>query len=483
MAFEIASLSKYLPTVKKPTFKPSLNKKLLWTGLVLVIYFMLSSSLFGSVYGLNRQAAVGFHTLQILLGSSFGTLMTLGIGPIVTSSILLQLLVGSKIIDWDLKDKEDKKKYEVVQKISSIALAFIEAFIYVIAGAVQPVSFEPFIVIIVVIQLALGGIIVILLDEIVSKYGLGSGISLFIVAGVVNTVFIQVFSPCVPVAEGGCPLPSPGTEPVGKFWYLLFNIGNGFSYQNLSALIPIISTLVVILIVVYAQSITIDIPLTFSRLRGFGRRWSLNLFYTSNIPVILAAALLANMQLFATLVAQPLATDPDVKCGILGCLASSGNSGNIPASGLVYYLSAPQGNNIIIDIIEGTFTTRYLIRVIAYTTFMVAGAIIFSLFWVKTSGMDSQSVADQIDDIGMHIPGYRKDPKVIKGVLDRYIPPLTIIGGASIGLLAAFADFVGAIGSGTGILLTVTILYNFYQKLKTEEVEGANPLIRKIIGE
>ncbi len=482
MAFDIKSLAKFLPTVEKPTFKHSLNQKLKWTGLVLIIYFMLSSTLFGSVYGVNPQAVVGFQTLQILLGSSFGTLMTLGIGPIVTASILLQLLVGSKIISWDLKKKEDKEKFQTTQKIVSIAFAFIEAVVYVVAGAVQPVSFDVFTVSIVVFQLALGGVIVILLDEIVSKHGIGSGISLFIAAGVINTVFIQVLSPCVPVATGGCPLPSSGVEPVGRLWSLILNIGSGFSYQTLSSLIPLVSTVVVILIVVYAQSITIDIPLTFSQVRGFGRRWSLNLFYTSNIPVILAAALIANMQLFANLLAQPLPDDPNVKCGILGCMVSSGGFGSTAASGPIYYLSAPQGN-VILDIIGGTFTTRLLLKIITYTIFLTAGAIIFSVFWVKTSGMDSESVAKQIDSVGLQIPGYRKDPKVIKSVLDRYIPPLSVIGGASIGLLAALADILGAFGSGTGILLTVTILYNFYQQLKQEEVEGAHPLVRKVIGE
>ena len=482
MAFEITSISKFLPTVKKPTFKMSLNKKVVWTGLVLVIYFMLSSSLFGSVYGVNPQAVVRFHTLQILLGSSFGTLMTLGIGPIVTSSILLQLLVGAKIINWDMKEKDDKEKFETTQKILSIAFAFIEALIYVLAGAVVPIRPDLFIISVVVLQLAMGGIIVILLDEIVSKYGLGSGISLFIAAGVINTVFIQVFSPCVPIATGGCPLPASGTEPVGRLWVLLLNIGSGFNYQTLSALIPLVSTIAVVLIVVYAQSITVDIPLAFSQLRGFGRRWSLNLFYSSNIPVILAAALIANMQLFASLVARPLPDDPNIKCGIMGCLAEQGRSGGVPASGPIFYLSAPQGN-VILDIIAGTFTVRSLIRIITYTIFLVTGAVIFSVFWVKTSGMDSESVAEQIDDIGMHIPGYRKDPKIIKGVLDRYIPPLAVIGGASIGLLAAVADVLGAFGSGTGILLTVTILYNICQQLKMEKIEGAHPLIRKVVGE
>ena len=117
MKFDINSISKYLITVEKPTAKPSLNKKLKWTAAVLVIYFMMSSTLFGSVYGVNQQAKAGFQTLQILLGSSFGTLMTLGIGPIVTASILLQLLVGSKIINWDLKEEEQKQKFQHQEQI------------------------------------------------------------------------------------------------------------------------------------------------------------------------------------------------------------------------------------------------------------------------------------------------------------------------------------------------------------------------------
>lgn len=480
MVFEISKLAKFLPTIKKPTYRVSLNKKLLWTGLVLIIYFLLSSQLFGHVYGVTPTAVQRFQTLQMLLGSTFGTLMTLGIGPIVTASILLQLLVGSKIIDWDLKDEEDRKKFETTQKLSAVVFCMLEAIIYVLAGAIQPVSFNLFTVSIVTIQLALGGLIVLMLDEIISKYGIGSGISLFIAAGVINQIFIQIFSPCVP-ATGGCVLPSAGIEPVGRFWAFITNLMSGLTYPAFSSLLPIISTIVVVLIVVYAQSITVDIPLSFSALRGFSRRWSLNLFYTSNIPVILAAALLANMQLFGGLLAKPTANNPTISCGLLGCFSNT-EGGSEPISGIIYYLSAPRGN-VILDVIGGVFSSRYLLRIITYTIFLVTGCIIFSIFWVNTSGMDSESVADQITSIGMQIPGYRKNPKIIKSVLDRYIPPLAVLGGASIGLLAAFADLMGAFGSGTGILLTVTILYNFYQQLKTEEIEAAHPLVKRIVGE
>ncbi len=480
MEFDIRKLAKFLPAIERPTYKPSVNKKVMWTGICLILYFMMASHFFGELYGINPEVTKRFQTLEMLLGSSFGTLMTLGIGPIVTGSILLQLLIGAKIINWNLNEKEDKEKYQVAQKLFSILFIIIESIVFVVSGAVIPKSYTAFNLFVIVLQLCIGGLIVLLMDEIITKYGIGSGISLFIAAGVINQVFISIFSPCV-LGKPGCVLPSADAEPVGKFWAFLLSATNGYTYQAIASLVPIITTILIVIIVAYAQSITVDIPLAFSTVKGFGRRWSLNLFYTSNMPVILAAALIANIELFGGLIAKPLPNDPTTSCGLLGCFTQT-TSGNQPISGLVYYLASPK-TNIIVDAIGGTITSQYIARIIIYTIFLVSLCVLFSVFWVSTSGMDSESIAEQIDSIGMQIPGYRKNPKIMKAVLDRYIPPLAVLGGLSIGLLAALADIVGAFGSGTGILLTVTILYGFQQQFKQEKLEGAHPLIRKFVGE
>jgi len=473
--FDFKKIERFLPSIEKPTYKPSLNKKLLWTGLVLTIYYLLSSQLFGHVYGVMPGAGQQFQSLQILLGSTFGTLMTLGIGPLVTSSIILQLLVGSKIIDWDLNDPDEKEKYESIQKIASIALCFVEASAFVLGGAVPPSTPDLFTKTIVILQLAMGGLIVMFLDEIVSKWGIGSGISLFIAAGVVNTIFIRLFTPFTIAGS----LPSTGNPPAGIFWGFI----GGLLVLNFNAIIvnltPIIATIVVFLMVIYTQGISVDIPLSFSSMRGFGRRWSLKLFYTSNIPVILTAALLANFQLFSGMMARPLTADPNTKCSFLGCVVQT-NGRSTPISGIIYYLSAPTG--FIFNLFSG-LTSQILLRALIYLAFMVGCSILFSVFWINTSGMDAQSVSEQISSIGMQIPGYRSSPQIIKEVLNKYIPPLAVLGGAAIGLLASIADFTDAIGSGTGILLLVTIIYSFYEQLKTERMEGAHPLLKRIMGE
>ncbi len=519
----VEEVARFIPTIQKPVQKLSLKSKLKWTALVLVLYFVLSHI---RVYGVDMEK-VGerFRTLEILLGSRFGTLMTLGIGPIVTASILLQLMVGSKIIDWDLSNPDDRRKYEAVSKVLSIVFIFFEAAAYVIAGAIPPASNDLLTIIIVILQIALGGFVVLLMDDLVTKWGIGSGISLFIAAGVTGTIFIRAFTPftmtCNPAEGLSTCIPNEVSRPGGIFWnFLLEFIAGNFSNAIIYS-IPLLATLLVVLITMYAQNISVDIPLAFGAIRGFGRRWGLKLFYTSNIPIILVAALLANIQLMGK-----LGINPETNCSLLACFDENGNV----VSGLLYYLTPPRNVSeisIVTLIIGGFFIAgvffaflvkrresfkfitlftlagfvvsallfvfmpkvfqvnlllENLPRLFTYMAFMMTFSVIFSVFWVNTAGMDPESVAEQIQSIGMHIPGYRRDKRIIQRVLERYIPPLAVIGGIAIGLVAAFADFTNALGTGTGILLTVSIIQNFFDQIKAQHPHEAKPIIDRIMG-
>ncbi len=457
-----------LPAISKPEYKQSLNARLKWTGIALFLFLLLS---YITVYGISKdyQGSQQFRFFEIVLGSKFGSLMTLGIGPIVTGGIIMQLLVGSKIIKWDTTKPEGRKKFQTWNKLLALVLALVEAAAFVFAGAV-PVEGSLPIVLFVVLQLAAGGIIVIILDELVSKWGFGSGVSLFIAAGVATQVVIGLVSP---LAVGG--------RIAGGIPGFIFSVLGGNMSLAITYILPVLTTLVVFAIVVYAQHIKVHIPLSFATLRGFGRSWDLKLLYTSNIPVILTAALIANIQLLGRVGA---AVTPDgLTCNIIGCYDQSGNV----VSGVPYYLSAPGGgsfqNSFLLQIISGSLFPGEVIRALTYTLFLAIGATIFSVFWVNTAGMGASTVANQLVSSGLQIPGYRRDPKVMEAVLNRYIPALSVLGGAAIGLLAAFADLVGAIGTGTGILLTVMIVYNYYEQLQHEKLDEAHPLIRKIVGE
>ncbi len=462
-----SKIVKLLPAIGKPEYKQGLNARMKWTGIALLLYLLLS---WITIYGVDESASFEqFKFFEIVLGSKFGSLMTLGIGPIVTGGIIMQLLVGSKIIKWDTTKPEGRKKFQTWNKFLALTLAFVEAAAFVLAGAL-PISGPPPIILFAVLQLAAGGVIVIILDELVSKWGFGSGVSLFIAAGVATQVVIGLISP---LGVGG--------RVAGGIPGFIFSMLGGNAPIAIAYLLPVITTAIVFLIVVFAQHIKIQIPLSFATVRGFGRTWDLKLLYTSNIPVILVAALIANIQLLGRIGA---AVTPDgLTCGLLGCFDQVGNA----ISGIPYYLSAPGGgsyqNSLLQQVIFGALIPTEVIRAVTYTLFLAIGATIFSVFWVNTAGMGAATVAKQLDSSGMQIPGYRRDPKVMEAVLNRYIPPLSVLGGLAIGLLAALADLIGAIGSGTGILLTVMIVYNYYEQLQREKLDEAHPLIRKIVGE
>ena len=123
-------------------------------------------------------------------------------------------------------------------------------------------------------------------------------------------------------------------------------------------------------------------------------------------------------------------------------------------------------------------------RVVIYFTVMVMGSILFAKFWIMTTNMGPEAVAAQIQRSGMQIPGFRRDPRVLKRVLERYIPVVTILSGAIVGALAAGADLIGTTGhaSGTGVLLTVGILIQFYEAMGREQMMEMHPVMRGFFG-
>src|SRR3989339_655987 len=449
-----------LPEVKGPTQKYlSFNAKLKWTLTILITFFVLGVI---PLYGLEESAFANFEFLSIILGAQFGFLTTLGIGPIVTASIVLQLLSGSGILKIDTTTHEGRVFFQGLQKILAIFFIIFEALIFVFLGGLTPaLGFSPWWL---VFQLFLGGILILYMDEVMNKWGFGSGISLFIAAGVSSQIFLRTFSPLNSL--GNLALGS-GQAPVGQLWVFFASLTGGNVNGAILAATTILSTIIVFMLAVYAQSMKVEIPLSFGKVRGYGIRWPLKFLYTSNIPVILIAALLANIQVWASLLQR--SGRP-----ILGTFA-----GNTPTSGIVMWIFPP---NILSNIIAGVFDPVNLAHAASYALFLMAGSVLFSVFWVQSAGMDAKSQARQLIASGLQIPGFRRGERVLERVLDRYIFPLTIMGALTVGFLAAFADVSGTLSNGTGILLTVMIIYNLYEKIAQDHMMDMHPAMRKVMG-
>ncbi|MAF51119.1 MAG: preprotein translocase subunit SecY [Nanoarchaeota archaeon] len=474
-----------LPEIKGPEQKRlPFKEKLKWTLITLVLFFILSNI---ELWGLGPNSLQQFEFLALILGASFGSILSLGIGPIVTASIVLQLLKGSGILKLDTNTHDGRVFFQGLQKILALVFIVFEAIIYVYLGGLSPdLSLAPSafrsMQMVLVAQLCLGGVIVLFMDEIINKWGFGSGISLFIAAGVSSQVFIRAFSP---LTQSGIIAFGTGQAPIGVVWVFFRSLIGGEPINAMRALFSILMTLVVFAFAVYAQAMKVEIPLSFGRVRGHGVRWPLNFIYTSNIPVILVAALGANIQLWARLL-QGNVEGKGLTSGFLHWISVhffGQFAGNSPISGMVRWSYAP---NLLDEVFaffsSGVFNWISLAQAAAFAAFMMVGAVIFSIFWVQTAGMDARSQAKQIMSSGLQIPGFRRDERVLESILKRYIFPLTIMGGLTVGFLAASADVVGALTSGTGILLTVMIIYRLYEEIAQQHMMDMYPALRKMMG-
>jgi len=471
-----------LPEVSSPRQKKlPFNERLKWTLIVLVLFFVLGMI---PLWPLGQNTLAQFEYLSIILGAEFGSLLSLGIGPIVTGSIILQLLNGAGIFKFDLTTHEGKQRYQGIQKLVSMLFIVFEAIIYVFMGGIAaPTTINGVAVtaavllqmkLLLVFQLFLGGMIVLFMDEIVSKWGFGSGISLFIAAGISKQIFIRLFS--FTDQTGSLIWESTFQGPVvGILWSTIGALTGGDPQSALLGLITIAATFIVFALAVYAQAMKIEIPLSFGRVRGHGIRWPLQFIYTSNMPVILVASLFATLQLWVRLLQNWTGGNP---LPILGGFTQ----GNVPV-GLMAVLNGP---NLVQTIIQSggqwSVISPTLFNSLIYILLMMGGSVLFSIFWVQTSGQDAKSLANQIMSSGLQIPGFRKDKRILQRILERYIMPLTVMGALVVGFLAASADLLGALSRGTGILLTVMIIYKLYEDIAREHMYDMNPAVRKFMG-
>ena len=470
----IKSVGTVLPEIPKPEKKPTLNERFIWTGIALMLYLVMAAT---PLYGLTGTAAANNAStfLRVVFASAQGTLMTLGIGPIVTAGLILQLLVGSDIIKLDMSDSSDRAIFGSATKLLTLIVIVGESMAYMFGGAlgVLTTSQQP----VVFIQLVIASVIVLLLDEMIQKgWGLGSGVSLFILAGVCQTVMWYTFSP-IPfqVTTGVTQLFGFVPEAISESFNN--NLGSvvirDFKYPSL---LTFSLTIVMILVLVYVEGIRIELPITSIKYRGFQGVYPIKLLYVSNIPVILVSALGANVTFFARLLANYSVASPPWWMKYLAVFpASSANGTNtqIPIGGVVFYLTPPQSFQQ---------TLAEPVHSIVYLLYLVGMAVVFARLWVEIGGLNPKAVAKNLMDADVQVPGFRRSGLSIEQMLNRYIPTLTIIGGILIGLIAGVSDLFGVFGTGIGILLMVDIILQYYQMLLKEQVEEISPALAGLIG-
>lgn len=286
---------------------------------------------------MSSESSDPLYWMRAILASNRGTLMELGISPIITSGTIMQLLAGANIITVDQSVKEDRILFNGAQKrtlhsvapsppslahppaaaqlvVFALIMTLGHAVVQVISGFYgDPADLGAGICLILILQLFLAGVIVILLDELLQKgYGLGSGISLFIATNICENIIWKAFSPTT-YSTGR------GTEFEGAviaLFHLLITrtdklraLKEALYRSNLPNIMNLLATLLVFLVVIYLQGFRVELPVKSARFRGQQGTYPIKLFYTSNMPIMLQSALVSQIYLVSQLLYSKFPTN------------------------------------------------------------------------------------------------------------------------------------------------------------------------------
>ncbi len=444
-----------LPEIEQPNKRVGFKEKVMWTTVTLFIFLVCCQI---PLYGVkNTKSSDPLYFMRaVLAASNRGTLMELGISPIITSSMIMQFLAGTKIIHVDQGLKDDRALFSGAEKLVGLLICLAQSSMYVFSGMYGDLAvLGTGNAMLIVTQLFVAGMIVLLLDELLQKgYGLGSGISLFIATNICETIVWSSLSPTTINIGRGVEFEGA----IIAFFHLLITRGDkvralreALFRPDLPNVSNLLATVLVFAIVIYFQGFRVDLPVKSNRVRGAQGSYPIKLFYTSNIPIILQTALVSNLYFVSQLLYTRYPNN--VFVNIVGRWTTRQDSNQMyPVGGLAYYISRPRN---IMAVIEDP------IRAVLYLAFILSACGLFSKYWIEVSGSSARDVARQLRDQQMTLKGHR-DTSLVKE-LNRYIPTAAAFGGICIGLLTIMADFLGAIGSGTGILMAVTIIYQYFE--------------------
>ena len=461
----VAKAEPYVLQVPKPKKKLTLQNRLMWCGGILLIYMIMGQT---PLFGATTPEFDFLAFARVIFASQQGTLVELGIGPIVTAGLLMQLLRGSEILKFDFKKPEERGIFQTATKLVTYIVIIAESAVYGFAVYGPGIS-DPSFLYILIAQLMGASIIIMFLDETIQKgWGLGSGISLFIMAGVAQQILWSIFSP-LPAGDGF----SIGIVPFFAESAIAGDLADVFfRYNQLPSIFGLLLTAGIMLILVYTQGMKIEIPIVSTKYRGFSAVYPIKLMYVSNIPVILASALTANAVFMGQMLWANM--NPANNNMFMNFLVQfDPTSPSTPIGGLVYYITPPRGLDVV---------ALDPMRAVGYIIFMIIIVVIFGKLWVELGGLSPKSAAKNLLDADVQVPGFRRSNQPIEALLNKYIPSVTLLGSGILGLLAGVSDVLGVFGSGIGILLMVDILINYYNQLIREQVEIVMPRLGALLG-
>lgn len=464
-----------MPTVPRPNRPVSLSSRLIWTFMAATVYLLLSVT---PLYGIVSSASSPLFNplVAIIFASTNGTLAQLGIGPIVIAGIIMELVAFSEIMDVDLNDPKDQARFTALTKLVAIIIAMFEGAFIILTR--QIIVASPALGFAVWLQMLFGAVIVILLDDMVSKgWGIGSGISLFILISIIRSIFQSTF---LPVTVGGGQLLGIIPALVAAIYnaavtHALTPLLSVIYRFNLPGLVGLIATIVLGGFIAYVELMEVRIPLSLVQYGGYKVSYPFKVMYVSVLPIIFTAytvALIYNGLYFIWSTYNPHNTNAILNA--IACIrtVSTAKFGTVTepcTNSLIYYFT----------VVPFNMTPQYIV---VHVLMYIVLSIVFAYLWVNLAGLSAEDQARTMVSSGLSIPGFRTATRSLAIHLRRYIDSLTFTSGLLAGLIAALGDILGVYGTGIGLILLVEIIIQYYMIAMQEQLFEAYPGLKRVLG-
>jgi len=464
----VQPLQGFIPEIEQPKFRPgktnavSLSDRIYWTVVTLLIYLTASQI---PLYGIRHSNdADPLAAMRAMLASSRGTLMELGITPVINAGWIMQLLTAMQLVVVDWNSDKQRAGYHAVNKISSFLLTVGMAVAYVASGMYGPVSelgFGNFTLL--VAQLVAAGVLVMLLDDLCEKWGMGAGISLFIATSSCQAIVWSVFSPRTIDTPSGQQYQGAAVNLVSQLLtsdQKITGLKSAFYRRYSYNVTNILATVAIFIAVIYLQGFRKELPIerkgASKAMNQYNGRYPIKLLYMSTMPIILQGALISNAFVISRTLYYKFSGNPLV--AMLGTWQNYGGGYSVPVGGLVYYISPPRSlTDLVMDPIHS----------VVYIAFMLGSSTLLSLQWLELSGQAPRDIAKRFQNQGIKIRGFSDTRKR----LNEYIPVAAALGGFLIGGLTVVGELMGSVVSSTSMLLAVQTVHSYYEEIMKQAQE------------
>ena len=416
------------PQMKMPTTDDLLS---MWnaSGLkqkILFTFLMIAAFRFGvqmPLFGINNQIfqniaqgnnIIGF--LDLFSGGALGkvSIFALGIGPYITSSIIIQL-VSVVIPSLEKLQKEEgeagRRKLSQYTRVFTVVLAVFQSLIFMLylhhlPGAVLPSVNPVMFFISSIVVLTAGSVLVMWISELITEKGIGNGGSLIIFIGILS----------------GIPIYASRTAQI---------VANNSMMQLGLAVLLLIFFAAMVFIVIMQEAVRKVIIVNPKRQVGNKVYGGMNSFIPFKLnpggvmPIIFAIAILLFPSTILSLVGQANFKSEAVKNVVIQL------NQFLSPDGITYYV-------------------LYFLLIVALTFFYAS----------IMPNMQPKDIADNLKKYGSSIPGI-KPGRPTAEALDRILTKTTFIGAMGLGIIAlvpSLASYVTNIKTIQGIGATSLII-------------------------